>query len=81
MYRMQIVPPPGSSLHAIRAIEHPRWEDYTYEPFDTVQNRFYWLGDGQTYPEKTLTGDREHAQLPHIYLDAPNFIVPQVLGT
>jgi len=49
---------PGSSLHAIRALEYPRWEDYTYEPFDTVQNRFYWLGDGQTYPEKTMTGDR-----------------------
>ncbi|EMD35981.1 hypothetical protein CERSUDRAFT_96205 [Gelatoporia subvermispora B] len=49
---------PGSSLHAVRALERPRWEDYTYERLDSV-NRFYWLGDGQTYAEKTMTGDRK----------------------
>ncbi|OCH84940.1 FAD/NAD-binding domain-containing protein [Obba rivulosa] len=49
---------PGSSLHAVRALERPRWEDYTFEPLDPVRNRFYWLGDGQTYAEKTMTGDR-----------------------
>ncbi|KAI0712848.1 hypothetical protein C8T65DRAFT_739260 [Cerioporus squamosus] len=50
---------PGSNLHAKRTLEHPRWEDFRYEQRDTgVTNRFYWLGDGQTYAEKTLTGDR-----------------------
>ncbi|OCH86448.1 FAD/NAD-binding domain-containing protein [Obba rivulosa] len=49
---------PGSALHAMRTLEHPRWEDYTYEPLDPVRNRFYWLGDGQTYAEKTMSGDR-----------------------
>ncbi|OCH86933.1 FAD/NAD-P-binding domain-containing protein [Obba rivulosa] len=50
---------PGSCLHAIRVLEHPRWEDYTYELLDPgVQNRFYWLGEGQTYAEKTNSGDR-----------------------
>ncbi|KAI0942198.1 hypothetical protein AcW1_002883 [Taiwanofungus camphoratus] len=49
---------PGSSLHALRALEHPRWEDFKYELEDGVSNRMYWLGDGQTYNEKTMTGDR-----------------------
>ncbi|KZT07862.1 FAD/NAD-binding domain-containing protein [Laetiporus sulphureus 93-53] len=49
---------PGSSLHSVRALEHPRWEDYKYEYTDGVRNRMYWLGDGQTYNEKTMTGDR-----------------------
>ena len=49
---------PGSTLHALKALEHPRWEDFNYEPVDPVHNRMYWLGDGQTYAEKTLTGDR-----------------------
>ncbi|KAL6307444.1 hypothetical protein BKA93DRAFT_911319 [Sparassis latifolia] len=47
----------GSCLHAVRAIKHPRWEDYTYEPVNGIKNRLYWLGDGQTYNEKTMTGD------------------------
>ncbi|KAH9830110.1 FAD/NAD-binding domain-containing protein [Rhodofomes roseus] len=49
---------PGSCLHAVRALEHPRWEDFQYELPDGVKNRMHWLGDGQTYNEKTMTGDR-----------------------
>ncbi|EMD35979.1 hypothetical protein CERSUDRAFT_115926 [Gelatoporia subvermispora B] len=50
---------PGSTLHALRTLEHPRWEDYMYEPLDSgVHNRFFWLGDGQTYVEKVNEGDR-----------------------
>ncbi|KAI0653122.1 FAD/NAD-P-binding domain-containing protein [Cubamyces menziesii] len=48
---------PGSTLHGIRALMHPRWEDFSYERADPVKNRLNWLGDGQTYNEKTLTGD------------------------
>ena len=47
----------GSSLHAMRALQHPRWEDYDYESADPDENSMYWLGDGQTYNEKSLTGD------------------------
>ena len=47
----------GSSLHAQRVLRNPRWEDYEYELADEEQNSLYWLGDGQTYNEKTLTGD------------------------
>ncbi|KDQ51118.1 hypothetical protein JAAARDRAFT_140775 [Jaapia argillacea MUCL 33604] len=49
---------PGSCLQAVRALASPRWEDFNWEPLDKVKNRFYWLGDGQTYNEKHLTGDR-----------------------
>ncbi|KAI0666937.1 hypothetical protein C8Q78DRAFT_982944 [Trametes maxima] len=61
---------PGSPLHGIRALTHPRWEDYNYELEDAVENRLYWLGDGQTYNEKTLTGDRAW-YLHEPYLDIP----------
>ena len=53
----------GTALHSLHALEHPRWEDYTYEYLDPVPNRFYWLGDGQTYAEKTMTGDRVCSQM------------------
>ncbi|KAI0940653.1 hypothetical protein AcW1_003794 [Taiwanofungus camphoratus] len=49
---------PGSTLHAQRALAYPRWEDFNYELEDGVQNRMYWLGDGQTNNEKTMSGDR-----------------------
>ncbi|KAH7885655.1 hypothetical protein F5I97DRAFT_2034868 [Phlebopus sp. FC_14] len=45
---------PGSCLHAVRALERPRWEDYNYEYLDGRTNRFHWLGDGTTYNEKYM---------------------------
>ena len=54
-----MIVPSGSCLHAVRAIEHPRWEDFNYELPEGVKNRMHWLGDGQTYNEKTMTGDRK----------------------
>jgi len=50
---------PGSCLHAVRTLAHPRWEDYEYTPLDEGKNMLYWLGDGRTYNEKTMTGDRK----------------------
>ncbi|THH13677.1 hypothetical protein EW146_g6564 [Bondarzewia mesenterica] len=51
---------PGSCLHAVRALSNPRWEDFNYEPLpgDKTRARFFWLGDGSTYNEKMMTGDR-----------------------
>ncbi|KAI0066744.1 FAD/NAD(P)-binding domain-containing protein [Artomyces pyxidatus] len=49
---------PGTCLHAVRTLANPRWEDYTYTSLDKTGNRLYWLGDGQTHNEKTMTGDR-----------------------
>lgn len=54
----------GSTLHALKALSYPRWEDFTYELADPVENRFYWLGDGQTHAEKTLTGDSTFSFTP-----------------
>ncbi len=48
----------GSCLHAVEALEKPRWEDYNYELLDKgVKNRFFYLGDGLTKNEKIRGGD------------------------
>lgn len=41
---------PGSSLHAIKALEKPRWEDFEYTYVD--DNRMGWLGDGSSERDK-----------------------------
>lgn len=74
-----IDPTAGSDLHGIRAIEHPRWEDYTYEYLDPARNRFYWLGDGQTYGEKAKTGDRRGISSLHTPQSA--HLLTQLRGT
>ncbi|KAI0737191.1 FAD/NAD-P-binding domain-containing protein [Daedaleopsis nitida] len=61
---------PGSTLHALRCLQYPRWEDFDYERVDPVANRMYWLGDGQTWNEKTLTGDRAW-YLAEDFIDRP----------
>lgn len=40
----------GSSLHALKTLAHPRWEDYTYDYVDNNPNG--WIGDGWTMNEK-----------------------------
>ncbi|KAF7302712.1 hypothetical protein HMN09_00906100 [Mycena chlorophos] len=50
---------PGSSLHAVRALQYPRWEDYTYEPLDAShRNRFFFVGSGSTVAEDAPDGDK-----------------------
>lgn len=49
----------GSCLHSLRALRYPRWEDFNYGQVDKVKNRLYWLGDGSTLNEKSMSGDRE----------------------
>ena len=48
----------GSNLHAMRALKHPRWEDYTYRNEEGSSNSLYFLGDGMTANEKEANGDR-----------------------
>ncbi|EEU48334.1 uncharacterized protein NECHADRAFT_75799 [Fusarium vanettenii 77-13-4] len=43
---------PGSSLHAIRALESVRWDDYEMESCDG--NDFGWFGDGSTSGEHNV---------------------------
>ncbi|KAE8413601.1 hypothetical protein BDV36DRAFT_303981 [Aspergillus pseudocaelatus] len=41
---------PGSSLHAVKALKHVRWEDFETRPWDG--NEFGWFGNGWTVGEK-----------------------------
>ena len=41
---------PGSSLHSLRVLSQPRWEDFTYEYVGDNANG--WIGDGWTEAEK-----------------------------
>jgi cation diffusion facilitator CzcD-associated flavoprotein CzcO len=38
---------PGSSLHAMKALQNPRWEDYEYTSQES-EDSFYWIGEGWT---------------------------------
>lgn len=50
---------PGSTLHALRTFEHPRWEDFDYESLSEKRNRFHWLGNGWTVAERDgIVGER-----------------------
>ena len=50
----------GSSLHAMRALKDPRWEDYNYEYTNKNGNRLYYLGNGITFNEqKEIVGGRK----------------------
>ncbi|CAI7587263.1 unnamed protein product [Penicillium crustosum] len=47
---------PGSSLHAMEALSHPRWEDYEYQYLNN--NPVSWLGDGWTEVGRTEGSNR-----------------------
>ena len=57
---------PGSSLHAIQALETVRWEDFDYEYLDG--NAFGWFGDGWS------VRDRGDAEGRTYYLDGQAMI-------
>lgn len=48
---------PGSSLHAVRTMSNPRWEDFDYEYCD--DDEFGWFGNGWTLAEKFVTDELE----------------------
>ncbi|KAF9453877.1 FAD/NAD(P)-binding domain-containing protein [Macrolepiota fuliginosa MF-IS2] len=56
---------PGSPLHAAKALEYPRWEDYSYERLDgDPKNRFYYFGDGNTAADVDPEADKAWYLLP-----------------
>ncbi|GAA6060117.1 hypothetical protein JCM10212_003525 [Sporobolomyces blumeae] len=57
---------PGSCLHAIKALKHPRWEDYDYTSSSSQGNRFGWLGSGWSAEEMDDSGSGDTA----FYLDS-----------
>lgn len=48
---------PGSSLHCIRTLSSPRWEDFEYKYCD--DDEFGWFGNGWTLAEKYVTEEVE----------------------
>ena len=60
---------PGSSIHAVRALERVRWEDFEYGYGGEDANEFGWFGDGWTVAERT--GDVEGLSW---YLNGTNFV-------
>ncbi|RBR07511.1 uncharacterized protein FIESC28_10592 [Fusarium coffeatum] len=48
---------PGSSLHCIRTLSNPRWEDFEYKYCD--DDEFGWFGNGWTLAEKYVTKEVE----------------------
>lgn len=48
---------PGSSVHAVRALESPRWEDYDFEYNE--DNSFGWFGNGRTAGENDIMNNPE----------------------
>ncbi|KAF8462961.1 cyclohexanone monooxygenase [Kalaharituber pfeilii] len=64
---------PGSTLHAVEALENPRWEDFNYEVVGDEQvkrmNRLAWLGNGWTDLERDGK-DRSYYLDPEI-VDVP----------
>jgi cation diffusion facilitator CzcD-associated flavoprotein CzcO len=61
---------PGSSVHAIKALKAPRWEDFEVEYVDG--NDFGWFGDGWTVADRS--GDPEGLTG---YLNKFEFLRPQ----
>ncbi|MCJ1255280.1 hypothetical protein MMC24_003096 [Lignoscripta atroalba] len=57
---------PGSSLHAIEALTHKRWEDFEYTYVDG--NEFGWIGNGWSERDRHDDADRTY------YLDTQEFI-------
>jgi hypothetical protein len=55
---------PGSTLHAVKTLMDPRWEDYDFESIK--ENRFHYLGNGFTTAEVTKGEDAAW------YIQTPN---------
>ncbi|KAJ9266407.1 hypothetical protein DTO212C5_6330 [Paecilomyces variotii] len=77
---------PGSSLHAMKILAHPRWEDFEYQYVNDNPNG--WIGDGWTQAEKDKTVDVDYLDddnidfpVPVAQDDAPVEHTNGVLGT
>lgn len=66
----------GSSLHAFKAMAHPRWEDYEYGYINGNPNG--WLGNGWTDNEWNKTINVNY--LDDDQVDYPSKLVEEVSG-
>lgn len=61
---------PGSSLHAIKALENPRWEDWEYTYHDDDETG--WLGDGSVRADWDADADKGYYLTSHeLVIDGP----------
>lgn len=66
----------GSCLHAIKALKHPRWEDYEYTSASPQNARMGWLGSGWTRAEMDQERESQSDRAPYLgEIDVP--AVPQ----
>ncbi|RJE26343.1 monooxygenase [Aspergillus sclerotialis] len=65
---------PGSSLHAMKALSHPRWEDFEYDYENDNPNT--WIGDGWTENEKNKVVNVDY--LDDDQVDFPTSVLRQV---
>ncbi|TFK24264.1 FAD/NAD(P)-binding domain-containing protein [Coprinopsis marcescibilis] len=64
---------PGTPLHYVKALKHPRWEDFTYErSVKDNDDSAAWLGDGTTLANMDPNADRAW------YIDPENIDFPKV---
>ncbi|KAH7141757.1 hypothetical protein EDB81DRAFT_843287 [Dactylonectria macrodidyma] len=61
---------PGSSVHAMKALESVRWEDYEMETYDG--NDFGWFGNGLTEGDQNV--DPDHIEQLTWYLNDTRFL-------
>ena len=59
----------GSSLHAMKALAHPRWEDFEYEYMNV--NPTGWIGNGWTLDEKNKTVNVDYLNSDQIDFPPP----------
>lgn len=57
---------PGSCLHAIETLRHPRWEDFDYTSAGPQKNRFSWVGNGWS-PVEAAGGDTVRRKFSHFF--------------
>jgi len=77
---------PGSCLHAIKVLKHPRWEDFDYVQ-TTQKNRLAWLGSGWTEvemeedtPERNTAPYLDEIDVPPVPKGVAAFSATQVIG-
>ncbi|EXJ70270.1 uncharacterized protein A1O5_06338 [Cladophialophora psammophila CBS 110553] len=75
---------PGGSMAAIKALQHPRWEDFNYTlKENTAVNMWSWFGNGTTkaQQERRSTSDYlRHADVPPVPTKRPSTVAEIALG-
>jgi len=69
---------PGSSLHAMEALSHPRWEDFEYTYVNA--NPFGWMGNGWTQNELDKNINVDYLNVENIDFPRPQQVTVTTNG-